>query len=124
MNKIEIGKIVEICVAVGEAAAGGAEEVADLMMNSTAVVAIMAVKIATIEVEAVVMMMMVVVEEDVLAATMTDTMVTEADMADPQVEDMEMDPPAQVDNRGMAYLLPRLYLVVDLRYVCCRFLGE
>ena len=124
--QIENGKIVEICVvaAVG-AEAGAAEEVEDLMMISTAAVATMAVKIATmaIEVEAVDMMMMLVREEGVLAATTTGTMVTAADMADPQVEAMEMDLPVQVDHRGMVYLLPHLYPVVVLRYVHFAFFG-
>jgi len=115
--QIENGKIVEICAAVVEVVAGGAEEVEDLMTILTAAVAIMPVKIATIEVGVVVMTMMVVREEGVLAATTTDTMATAADMEDPQVEGTEMDPPAQVDHRGMAYLLPHLYLVVVLRYV-------
>ena len=121
--QIENGKIVEICVvaAVG-AEAGAVEEVEDLMMISTAVVATMAVKIAimAIEVEAVDMMMMLVREEGVLAATTTGTMVT---AADPQVEAMEMDLPVQVDHRGMVYLLPHLYPVVVLRYVHFAFFG-
>lgn len=109
-----------MCVAAGEVVAGGAEEVEGLMMSSTAGVAIMAVKIAIIEVEVVVMMMMVAGEGAVLAVITNDMMVTEADMADPQVEGMEMDPSDQVDHRGMAYLLP--YLLVVLRCVCYFFL--
>ena len=113
-----------MCVAAEEAVAGGAEEVEDLMMISTAVAAIMAVKIAIIiEVEVVVMMMMVVGEEGVLAATTTGTKITAADMADPQVEGMETDLLAQVDHRGMGYLLPHLYPVVVPRYVCYSFIG-
>ena len=107
----------EICVAAGEVAAGDAEEVEGLMMISTVAVAIMAVKIVIIEVEVVVMMMMVVGEVDVVAVITTDMMVTVADMADPQVEDMEMDPSVQVDHRDMAFLLP--YLRVVLR--CVRY---
>ena len=91
--------------------AGGAEEVEGLMMISTAVVAIMAVKIVIIEVEVVVMMMMVV-GEGVLVVITTDMMVTAAGMADPQVEGTEMDLLAQVDHRATAYLLP--YLPVAL----------
>jgi hypothetical protein len=121
VSQIENGKIVEICVAAGEVVVGGAEEVEDLMMILIA--AIMAVKIATIGVEVVVMMMMVAREEVVLAATTTDTMVTAAHMEDPQGVRTEMDPPAQVDHRGTAYLLPHRYPVVGVRYVRCTFFG-
>ena len=109
----------EICVAAGEVVAGGAEEVEEvLMMILTAAVAIMAVKIAIIEVEVVAMMMMVAGEEGVVAVITIDMMVTAAGMADLQVEGMEMDPSAQVDHRGMAYLLPHLRVVLR----CVRYL--
>jgi hypothetical protein len=112
-SRIENGKIVETCVAGGEVVAGAVEEVEDLTMVSIAAVAIMVVKIATTEVEVVVMMMTVVGEEDVVVIA-TDMTVTAADIVAPQVEDMEMDPSAQVDLRGMAYLLPHLYPAVVL----------
>ena len=116
------GKIVEICVAAVEVVAGVAEEVEDLMMILTAAAVIMAVKIVTIEVEVVVMMMMVVRGGDVLAGTTTDMIVIVGDMENPQVEGTDVDPPAQVDHRGMAYLLRHLYPVVVVRYVCYTFL--
>ena len=85
-QKIENGKIVELCVAaVGDVVAGSADsEDVGLMMLSKAAVAIMT---AIIEVEvAVMMMMMVVGEEGVLAVVTTDMMVlTAADIADSQV---------------------------------------
>ena len=91
VSQIGNGKIVEICVAAGEVVAGGAEEVEDLTMISTAAVVTMAVKIATIEVEVADMMMMVVGEVGVVVIT-TDMMVTAADIAALQAEGMEMDP--------------------------------
>lgn len=108
-TKIENGTIMEICVAA-EVVAGGTEEVESLMMMVlTAAVVIMAIKIAMIEVE-VAVMMIVVAERGMLVVITTDMMVIVADMADPQLEGMEMDPSAQAVHRGMAYLLPAVVL--------------
>jgi hypothetical protein len=112
IQQTENGRNVEIRVAAGEVVAGDAEEVEGLMTISTAAVVIMVVKIEIIEVEAVAMMMMVVGEEGVVAVITTDMMVTVADMADPQVEDMEMDPSVQVDHQRTAFLLPHLQVVL------------
>jgi hypothetical protein len=81
-------------------------------MISTTAVVIMAVKIVITEVEVIVMTMVVVGEEGVVGGITTDMMVTVANMADPQVEGMEMDPSVQVHHRGMAFLLQHLQVVL------------
>jgi hypothetical protein len=103
----------DIHVAAGEVVAGDAEEVEGLIIISTAAVVIMAIDHRGRGGH----------YDDggggqggMVGGITTDMMVTVADMADPQVEDMEMDPSVQVDHRRTAFLLPHLQVV--LRWVC------